>query len=624
LFAGEDGQAQPAEVSFVYGIADNPKLTLDDPDCTFLGQPFAKWLADRRVSEDLLWDADEPRTLWTARLFPVGERQQSWRQVAWMYDAQVRSRDLTAWRKSPRTSLQGAFDQADLPAIVQRRQQHTALVHCLRFEDAAYSDIDVRGLFHQVQSPSLYEAVLRHLVGVAHRSDDLLLRGRLLKIAVDLLAAGIPEGVTLDPDVVGSSDPAAAQEHLTGLAFDCVRLKVRSLLGVIVRDPVKPTAHGQWLLARCPVRADFASGWSDTPPKSLERGGMVLNAAVNLGGEPSLHVWGRRIAEPVLRLHSRDQRASLTISELGELVTCNDPLQPMGLHKAAFFACGLIPEGHDESLRRRLEDLGGGFELVTESCVPRGSGGGASSILGATVLACLAELAGQATDQAELFSQVLYLEQLMSTGGGWQDQVGGVVGGVKLIRAYPSAPLDLKVEPLALPPDVVDQLHERCLLLYTGRTRLAKNLLRAIMGRYMSRELRFVRANRGIQEICLQMREALLAGDLDEFGWLMWMHWELLKILAPESTTPGIERLLEEVQPYIAGAKVLGAGGGGFMLLVAKKANVGFLRQRLHALGAGSGARVYDFELSEEGLTIAPCSERDVPGARARATCVRP
>ena len=609
-----NGDAQRREVALVFGTADDPKLDVANSRCRFLGKPLSAWLSRRGVPSDAIWDDGAPETLWEARLFPIGEADSAWRHVLWMLEPRAALEVVADWLAQPRTSMREAVEMADLEAIEERRSGLDTLRHCLVLGDAAGADVDVRPLVHQLTTGAAYDAVVRSLLARADATESCLERARLLQVAADTLSSAIPADSALCSEDVGCPDLATAGSRLSQRAFDCVRDEVGTYLRSAppARD-ASPYLEG-WVAATCPVRADFAGGWSDTPPSSLERGGTVLNAAVTLGGEPPLRVWGRRISEPILRLASRDRRQQAAITDFRGLYTYHDPLQPLGIHKAAFAAAGIVPERCDGELSEMLVQAGGGFELITDSQVPCGSGVGASSILAAGVLATVAKLSGCDQAEADLITRVLYLEQILSTGGGWQDQVGGIVGGVKLTRSFPEAPLDLQIERLALAPAVVSSLQERLVLFYTGRTRLARNLLQTVMRRYLSREARFMRANRAIQDIAVQMRDALLAGDVDEFGWLMWMHWELLKIIVPESTTTWIERLLDEAEPYIVGAKMLGAGGGGFMVLVAKEGHAGPLRQRLGAVSAGTAARVYDFRLSDEGLNVGPCSEGDVPG----------
>ena len=76
-----------------------------------------------------------------------------------------------------------------------------------------------------------------------------------------------------------------------------------------------------------------------------------------------------------------------------------------------------------------------------------------------------------------IWPQVLYLEQLLTTGGGWQDQVGGLMGGVRMGVSPATLPLKVTVDDLHLGPDVIQPFNDRLVLIYTGKTRLARNLL---------------------------------------------------------------------------------------------------------------------------------------------------
>ena len=99
--------------------------------------------------------------------------------------------------------------------------------------------------------------------------------------------------------------------------------------------------------------------------------------------------------------------------------------------------CGFLPGfGTEEypTLRQHLEAFGCGIELTLLSAIPAGSGLGTSSILAATVLGTLSEFCGLNWDKNEIGNRTLILEQLLTTGGGWQDQYGGILGGVKLLQ----------------------------------------------------------------------------------------------------------------------------------------------------------------------------------------------
>ena len=168
-----------------------------------------------------------------------------------------------------------------------------------------------------------------------------------------------------------------------------------------------------------------------------------------------------------------------------ELDTFAQPGSAFALAKAAFALAGFLPRFHADggfdSLEKQLREFGGGIELSLLAAAPKGSGLGTSSILSATVLAALGDLCGLNWDRNVLFTRTLALEQMLTTGGGWQDQAGGLFRGVKLIETAPG----LTQKPtLSWLPDHLfghELANQRILLYYTGVTRLAKNILSEIV-----------------------------------------------------------------------------------------------------------------------------------------------
>lgn len=79
------------------------------------------------------------------------------------------------------------------------------------------------------------------------------------------------------------------------------------------------------------------------------------------------------------------------------------------------------------------------------------------------------------------FLQVLHLEQLLTTGGGWQDQCGGLYGGAKLSQSQKGLPVNITTKQIKTPPGFLDELSQHILLVYTGKTRLARNLLQVYL-----------------------------------------------------------------------------------------------------------------------------------------------
>ena len=119
-----------------------------------------------------------------------------------------------------------------------------------------------------------------------------------------------------------------------------------------------------------------------------------------------------------------------------------NPADLFALQKAALVLKGIVPSDLDPDMpvRDLCQQLGGGLKLTTQTSIPRGSGLGTSSIMAGAVLHCLSQLIGLETTPAQLFDEVLCLEQMLTTGGGWQDQVGGLWGGIKLVTTAPGLP----------------------------------------------------------------------------------------------------------------------------------------------------------------------------------------
>ena len=252
-----------------------------------------------------------------------------------------------------------------------------------------------------------------------------------------------------------------------------------------------------------------------------------------------------------------------------------------------------------------LKKLGGGIDLTLFSAVPAGSGLGTSSILGSAIIVCLSRILGVELTQEDLFNRTLYLEQLMTTGGGWQDQIGGVVGGVKHMQTKPGlfqvpriAWTDLKVRPNM-------DLSERFLLYYTGLRRMAKNILQSIVGKYLDRDPIILDTIHKLRDKSWEMKEQLDHQEIDAFGENISKVWELNKTLDPGTSNEKIEAILDKIDNLIHGAKLLGAGGGGFFFIVAKGiAETRKVKQILTDEPPNDRARFFDFDVDAEGLKV--------------------
>lgn len=352
-------------------------------------------------------------------------------------------------------------------------------------------------------------------------------------------------------------------------------------------------------VVKLPVRVNFGGGWSDTPPYCMENGGTVLNAAISLNGILPIEVTIRKISEPCIILESTDIGSRTVCTTVKEIQRCNDPSDPAVLHKAALITCGLIPREGDEQLSSILEILGGGLYMNTRVInIPKGSGLGTSSILSGACMKAINEAFGLGWTNEELYERVLCMEQLMSTGGGWQDQVGGLTPGIKMLTTKPSLKQQIVCTPCAISEDTLQELNDRYCIIYTGQRRLARNLLREVILRYISNDSISIEAHYNIQRIAVLMRFELEKGNVDGFAKLMNEHWEESRKIDAGSTNTCINQIFMSIDDLIDGKMICGAGGGGFLQVLLKKGiKKEDLKKRLYEVFKDSGVDAWNCEI---------------------------
>ena len=433
-------------------------------------------------------------------------------------------------------------------------------------------------------------------VARAAAAAEPLERARLARLA-EVLAGAFPGVRQHWQDAAGDAPGAVMAEAIAQLVGRQVPLPTEPARAAIV--------PGQMVIATSPVRVDLAGGWSDTPPICHELGGTVVNAAISLGGRQPLQAVAQLSDEPVVRITSIDLGRSVEFARTEDLLSFRDTLDWSAIPKAALVLSGLVPADASVRLEDWLESVGGGVRLTVFAAVPKGSGLGTSSILGATVLAALARLTGTDHSLDELTARTSMLEQLMCTGGGWQDQLGGVVPGCKILRTESGSVQRPAVEPIDIPEAARRELDDRMILYYTGMQRLAANILQNVVGRYLARDPECVSIVHQLKSDAERMHAELTGGDIDAFARTLKDYWTLKQRLDAGASTPEIESLIDAVRDDLAGYELPGAGGGGFLLLIARDANAAArVRDTLDALTPNRTARRYEAAIDAQGLRV--------------------
>lgn len=244
-----------------------------------------------------------------------------------------------------------------------------------------------------------------------------------------------------------------------------------------------------------------------------------------------------------------------------------------------------------------------------------GSGLGTSSILAGCVVAAISKCIGASRqtpqqDIRDIINSVLSIEQYLTTGGGYQDQVNGLIGGIKVVSSAPNGnPMTLSIDHVPVSEHFRRELDKRLVLVYTGTTRLAKNLLRNVLRRWAKRTLEIVKTVSRLVEGSKKCRDAIDSANVDLVGECLSEYWEQKKIMAGSSSGVAPKAVSEAMATLhklglVRGASLCGAGGGGFMvLLTAEGVSQAQLKASLLQHGI-SNFTWYDCCISQGGLSL--------------------
>ena len=535
----------------IYGVPDNPKGKYPG-EVSFLGTTLNQFMAQNKVTKEELWKGEETY-LWFADLYPVCDDWEDALDMAEiiykMAHGTATKEEISRWRETERMSLYSSFNAADIEASCDQERflENRILARCFirKLEQGMYY-ADALKIFGK---RGISKEIFKLLMEDAAEADF------SLKIRIyHAVSCYMKKTRTIYDDL-----------HYDALENDCFG----TIQEVIYEEAEKklPDSAGYRIVKdqvdiALPVRVNWGGGWTDTPPHCNEKGGVVLNAAMKLRGIYPVQITVKRLDELHVEFESKDIGVYTTVDSAAEIQDCHNPYDSFALHKAALIACGIIPVREEADLQEILKRMGGGIYLSTQVYgVPKGSGLGTSSILSGACVKGIFEFLGQERTDAEIYDVVLGMEQIMSTGGGWQDQVGGLTEGIKLISTKPGIAQNLVVEKIEMPEEGKKELKERFALIYTGQRRLARNLLRDVVGGYIGSRPESLKALKEMKAVAVLMRFALEQGDIDEFAELLNQHWKLSCMLDAGTTNTCIDQILLVCEDLIDGKFISGAGG---------------------------------------------------------------
>lgn len=329
--------------------------------------------------------------------------------------------------------------------------------------------------------------------------------------------------------------------------------------------------------SKVPLRLSFAGGGTDVPPFPAQEGGVVLSATINR------HVYGT--------LHPRvDGQIVIESIDLG-LSLQYAPDDP------------LIFDGKLDLVKAAIAKLGDGsrstgFDLFLHSTAPPGSGLGSSSAVMVTLIGLLKDFHQMALTDYEVAHMAYVIErEELGLKGGLQDQYAATFGGFNFIEFGADRVI---VNPLRIPRDTVSELEHNLLLCYTGTTRLSDHIIEDQTRRFEGGDEDALAGLRMQKELAVEMKNALLRGQLSAFGELLDVAWRYKKKMSPRISNGFIDEAYAAARASGAiGGKVTGAGGGGYMLLYCHYAR----KHKVAAALSSLGATVTEFAFDHEGLT---------------------
>jgi D-glycero-alpha-D-manno-heptose-7-phosphate kinase len=301
------------------------------------------------------------------------------------------------------------------------------------------------------------------------------------------------------------------------------------------------------IISQTPYRVSFAGGGTDLPAFYRQEYGAVLSMAID-----------KHMYVTVSPRFEKTTRVAYTKVEIAESV--ND----------------LQHELVREALK--ITGLGRHIEITTVGDVPAGTGMGSSSSLTVGLLQALYAYKGQIVSAKNVAEQACRIEiDILGKPIGKQDQYAAAYGNLNYIRFNPDDTVD--VEPVPAPAETMRELSSRMMLLYTEQQRDADGILKRQSEGTKDR----MPVLRAMRDLAQEMRVAITgANGLDEFSKLLHQGWELKRSLGFGISMERVDAWYEQARKLGAqGGKLLGAGGGGFLLLVAPKERHNLIRDAL-------------------------------------------
>lgn len=319
------------------------------------------------------------------------------------------------------------------------------------------------------------------------------------------------------------------------------------------------------IITRSPLRISLGGGGADLPSYYLEHGGFVISAAINRYVYITLH-------------HTFQPGLIVKYSKMEQVENVVDLKHPIVR----------------EALRMVLGDSASYLEMTSMSDIPAGTGLGSSGSFTTALLTALHTLNKTVVGRQDLAEQDCHIEiDRLGEPIGKQDQYIAAYGGLQCMHFGTDG--RVVVEPLAASAETLYTLEDNLVLFFTGYTRSASAILQEQDTKSKQKDTGMAQNLHFIKELGVESRKAFESGDPRRFGEIMHTHWEHKKKRSAGMSNPKIDEWYEAGRANGAiGGKLIGAGGGGFLMFYAEDKTR--LRQAMKGLGLSEVRVRFDFE----------------------------
>lgn len=568
-------------------ITDNPKNSADGE---FLGTTIRQLMKKIGLKESDLW-RNNTRSIWDAALFAEAENLKEAQEKAFLLyriaQGTASKEDMDLWCGEKRYSFCESYQNADI-------------MEELLWQEEVRSKVRTEIFLKELADGSEQKMALQRLGKVTDK-EFRLLEEKVeqctfpMNMRLALALSDYRKRYAELSEEDGKLHTAAYYEDRAyEMLSDSIETAVRAWHGV----------PDTWKFAKdeasvsLPVRVNFCGSPSDAAPYCLEHGGTMFTGTLLLNGEYPITATVRKLEKPCFVLESIDLKQCATYTSLDELKRCGDLHDTFALHKAVLKAMGIWDALEGMCLNEVCEHLGGGFSLTTSVHVPKGSGLGTSSLVIAACIKACADAFGIDADEDYVYAHTFLTEQLMTTGGGWQDQVAGYTPGLKLIKSASGLYQKMEIESVHMSEQIQKELQERFVLIFSGQRRLARNVLREELNQCIRNDKKVMDALERIRNICVLMKFELERGNITAFARYMTEQFELVKTIDKGASNTCIEYIFDACDDLIDGKSICGAGGGGFLQVMLKEGvTKAELKERIQSVFMNCGVEVWDTTL---------------------------